>query len=170
MPVYTSNLSENGGLNVRVAGLVQLHAGKEVIDEWHEQWLVLVHQLRQVHVTQHSHDNRCLAVLGVGSLECSQCAQHGQNVTQSKVIVHLYMNVFKNNVHAKLLPTDLIQHKLNLTLIVLWIQEWTQVVPIQVTKEVNLHMCKPCKQYWCTHSKTILCYQLHSINTKTSQQ
>ena len=85
-------LQADGILQLRVPGHLQLDGWEEVVDEGEEERLVLVHQLRQVHVSQHSHHNRGLRVVGVRPLHGPQGAQHGQDVSQAKVIVHLVDN------------------------------------------------------------------------------
>ena len=79
----------DGRLQRGVAGLVQGDAGEEVVDEAHEEGLVLVHQLGDVHVAQHPHHDGALAVRGAGVLHRPQCAQHRQDVAQTKVVVDL---------------------------------------------------------------------------------
>ena len=62
------HLRIDGRLQRGVAGLVQGDAGEEVVDEAHEEGLILVHQLGDVHVAQHPHHDGALAVRGAGGL------------------------------------------------------------------------------------------------------
>jgi len=48
-----------------------------------------LYQFGEVHVSQNSHDDRGLGLAHAHSLLCTQRPQHRQNVTQSKVIMHL---------------------------------------------------------------------------------
>jgi len=82
-------LVNNSCLDVRIAGFVEHHAGKEVVDERHEERFIFVYQLGQVHVTKDSHDGRWFAVLRHGSLHGAESSQNGQDVPQTKVVVHL---------------------------------------------------------------------------------
>ena len=76
-------------LQLGVAGLLQCEVGEQVVDEGHEQRLVLVHQLGEVHVAEHAHHDRGLGVLGAGPFGRAEGSQHGQNVSQTKVVMHL---------------------------------------------------------------------------------
>ena len=87
--VIKSHLVFNSSLYVRVAALVERHPGEEILDEGEEERLILIHQLGEVHVPEYAHDDGGLTVLGVGALGGAQGTQHGQNVTQPKVIVDL---------------------------------------------------------------------------------
>ena len=83
------HLAVDGGFEVRVPGLLELDAREEVFDKAEEEWLVLVHQLGEVHVTQHPHHDGVFAVLGTRALHRAEGAQDGEDVSESKVIVHL---------------------------------------------------------------------------------
>ena len=83
-------LSLDGGLHLWVAGLVEHHAGEEILDERQEERLVLVDQLRQVHVAQYTHHARRLRLVGVRTLRRAQRTQHRQDVAQTKVVMHLH--------------------------------------------------------------------------------
>ena len=82
-------LSFNGGLDLGVSGLVEGHPREEIVYEGHEEGLVFVHQLREVHVPQHPHHGRRLAVFGFAALRGAEGTQHGEDVTKTEVVVHL---------------------------------------------------------------------------------
>lgn len=64
---------------------------KQIVDEGEEERLVLIDQLRQVHVPQHSHHDRRFSVVRILSLVVAQSSQNGQDVTQAEVVVHLWV-------------------------------------------------------------------------------
>ena len=61
------NLVSNGLIQIWISNLVQLHVWEQVVDQGQKQGLVLVDQFGQVHVSQNSHHNRGLAILGIVS-------------------------------------------------------------------------------------------------------
>ena len=71
----------NGALQLGIHLFALLYAGEQVVDEGDEQGLVLVDQLGQVHVAQHSHDDHLLRVIHRLPLHRAQSPQHRQDVT-----------------------------------------------------------------------------------------
>jgi len=82
----------NGSLKLMVLGVLQHDAREEIVNERQEEWLVLVDQLRKVHVSKYAHDNRLFCVTMTVTLHCTQRSQHGQDVSQTEVIVDLCRN------------------------------------------------------------------------------
>ena len=67
---------------------------EQVVDEREEERLVLVDELRQVHVAQHAHHDRRLGVIRVLTLVVAERAQYRQDVAQTEVVVHLLGELF----------------------------------------------------------------------------
>jgi hypothetical protein len=82
-------LFRDGSLQIGIAALFQGEVREEVVDEREKEGLVLVDQLGKVHVAEDSHHDGRLRVLGVRALRGAQCAQHGQNVAETKIVVNL---------------------------------------------------------------------------------
>lgn len=113
----TSNLIGYCSLQFNICARVQLDTRKQVINQTEEEGLILIHlkhrergllcrvlpkcsmivnmfyflsyQLGEIHVTEHSHDNTRLCVIGSRSFAGPKRPQHRQDVPQAKVIVDL---------------------------------------------------------------------------------
>ena len=83
------HLLVDGCLQVRVDSLGDGDPREQVIDETHEERLILVHQLGEVHVPQAPHDNHLLTVLWAAPLGRSESAEHREDITEAKVIMNL---------------------------------------------------------------------------------
>ena len=53
----------DGLFNIRVTCFVKREAWEQIINQTHEEWLIFVHQLAQVHVTKNSHHDTIFTVL-----------------------------------------------------------------------------------------------------------
>ena len=88
------DLFPNCVFQLGVIGFLEGRSWEKIADERHEQRLVFVDQFRQVHVSQHSHDNHALRVADVLSFGCAQRPQYGQNVSQTEIVVDLLRQLF----------------------------------------------------------------------------
>jgi len=77
-------------LHLWVALSLQDYAREQVADLGHEQRLVFVDELRQVHVTENSHHYELLAVLWVLTLELTECPEDGQDIPQAEIVMYLF--------------------------------------------------------------------------------
>ena len=60
-------------------------------DQGQEQRFIVVDEFRDVHVLKDTHHDRLFSVGGVPPLLGAQCTQHRQDVTQTEVVVYLYV-------------------------------------------------------------------------------
>lgn len=84
------DLSCDGSFQFRIAGFLESDSWKEVVDEGQKERLVLVDELRQVHVSKNAHDNCRLGVVRSQTLVGSESTKHRQNVAQTEVVMNLH--------------------------------------------------------------------------------
>ena len=87
--VLLRDLVLDGVLQLGIASLLQQHVWEEIVDQGHEERLVLIDQLGEVHVPEDPHHDGCLCVLWCGALCGTQSAENGEDVPQAKVVVDL---------------------------------------------------------------------------------
>ena len=80
----------NGCLEVWISCLLQHDSWEEIIDERHEERLIFINQLGEIHVSETSHDDGGLSIVWVGSLGRSQRSKDRENVAETKVVVDLF--------------------------------------------------------------------------------
>ena len=83
------HFSPDSILQLWISSFVEADTREQIVNQGQEQRFVLVHQLGEVHVSQHSHHNCLLCIVGRRSFCGTEGTQDGQDVTQTKVIVHL---------------------------------------------------------------------------------